>query len=111
MKADIKRRWVEALRSGEYEQGNLRLRDDGAHCCLGVLCDVHDPTGWVEGGARDGFSYRYGTVTDPIGLPDPLREAIGMNSHYEGIVISMNDSGSTFAEIADWIEAHIEVRS
>lgn len=40
----IKAQWVEALRSGEYEQGNGRLhyRKDGEikHCCLGVLCDL-----------------------------------------------------------------------
>jgi hypothetical protein len=35
--------WVEALRSGEYNQitGRLRSQQDG-FCCLGLLCDLGD---------------------------------------------------------------------
>jgi hypothetical protein len=45
MNPDVKTRWVEALRSGEYAQGREVLHrvshDDGAlFCCLGVLCDL-----------------------------------------------------------------------
>lgn len=45
MRADIKRRWVDALRSGEYKQGKYRLAqsngdDKVGYCCLGVLCDL-----------------------------------------------------------------------
>lgn len=33
--------WVEALRSGEFEQGVGKLKDgDGKYCCLGVACEV-----------------------------------------------------------------------
>lgn len=33
--------WVEALRSGNYPQGRLKLkRGDGCYCCLGVACEV-----------------------------------------------------------------------
>lgn len=45
-------RWVEALRSGEYEQGFGRLRQSDVYCCLGVACDVYKRlTGqgkWIE---------------------------------------------------------------
>lgn len=36
------RDWHDALRSGEYRQGLRQLYDtkSGAHCCLGVLCEV-----------------------------------------------------------------------
>lgn len=38
MSQEIKTKWVEALRSGDYMQGVGRLKDDkGAYCCLGVL--------------------------------------------------------------------------
>ena len=44
MDKSVKQEWVEALRSGEYEQATGVLRrqtDDGIkHCCLGVLCDI-----------------------------------------------------------------------
>lgn len=41
MRADIKNRWILALRSNEYDQGTGRLRDaNDGYCCLGVLCDL-----------------------------------------------------------------------
>lgn len=41
MNAQIKARWIEALRSGNYQQGKGHLRTGDAYCCLGVLCDLH----------------------------------------------------------------------
>ena len=45
MNAEVKQQWVEALRSGKYQQGTAALRKhkDGQdqYCCLGVLCDLY----------------------------------------------------------------------
>lgn len=42
MKTEIKKKWIEALRSGEYKQGRRMLKDNqGKFCCLGVLCDIY----------------------------------------------------------------------
>ncbi len=61
MNKEIKARWVEALRSGNYEQGRYNLRHQNQFCCLGVLCDVvKDEVGcnWLP--AQDDFSgYRF----------------------------------------------------
>jgi len=41
MSKELIKTWVEALRSGKYEQGTFVLRSkDDKFCCLGVLCDV-----------------------------------------------------------------------
>lgn len=42
MKASVKRKWLAALRSGEYEQGQGQLLSAGKYCCLGVLACVVD---------------------------------------------------------------------
>ena len=55
MNADVKQKWVEALRSGKFKQGRCHLKweaDDGMrHCCLGVLCELYvevtDHAEWV----------------------------------------------------------------
>src|SRR6056297_2776684 len=40
-------KWIDALRSGKYEQNISALRsNDNKFCCLGVLCDIYDPTKW-----------------------------------------------------------------
>lgn len=40
MKYNIMKKWVKALRSGDYKQGRETLCSDGKYCCLGVLCDL-----------------------------------------------------------------------
>lgn len=42
LKPKIKKLWVDALRSGKFEQGQGRLKShSNQFCCLGVLCEVH----------------------------------------------------------------------
>jgi len=40
MKTNIKKKWIEALKSGKYTQTDRALKDSQGHCCLGVLCDI-----------------------------------------------------------------------
>ena len=35
------KKWVKALRSGEFEQGTGYLRKGDKFCCLGVACAVY----------------------------------------------------------------------
>lgn len=52
MDKKVKKKWVKALRSGEYQQATRRLyaedRGDGQEgfCCLGVLCDLEYDGYW-----------------------------------------------------------------
>lgn len=46
MNAEIKKRWVEALKSGVYVKGKGRLLSRGnEYCCLGVLCELASKDG------------------------------------------------------------------
>lgn len=49
MDQDIKKRWVDALRSGDYSQTKNLLADSDGYCCLGVLCEI---------AVQDGVVYR-----------------------------------------------------
>lgn len=40
MDQDIKKRWTDALRSGEYSQDRNWLATSDGYCCLGVLCEI-----------------------------------------------------------------------
>jgi hypothetical protein len=115
MNSDIKQRWVDALRSGTYTQGEGRLRTPTGYCCLGVLCDLYDPMNW------DGHSY----VGEQYTLPDIVSEwadimndpyFVSNNSQEYGDAVdldnpervylgSLNDDAKmSFAEIANVIE-------
>jgi hypothetical protein len=38
--AEVKARWISALRSGEFPQSTGSLRNTDGLCCLGVLCEI-----------------------------------------------------------------------
>jgi hypothetical protein len=87
MDAQLKAKWVKALRSGEYEQTKHELECDGAFCCLGVLCKVG------------------GIDLDDVNVAYHLLE--GITGDY-GPLVGLNDvDGKSFNEIADYIEVHL----
>lgn len=99
MDAELKAKWLAALRSGKYAQGDGKLRGtNGRFCCLGVLCDVYDPTRWQEHDRDACFQYSSNTAFLPTELADGIEEYT---------LTTMNDNGVPFAEIADWIEANL----
>jgi hypothetical protein len=94
MDAELKSKWVAALRSGEYRQGKYALRSGSSFCCLGVLCVLADvaPEQSTES-PEDGNPYEW--VNQTVG---PAYEQL----------VTMNDAeGKTFPEIADYIEANL----
>lgn len=81
MKKSIKKKWVAALRSGDYKQGRGRLRrhtpEGDVFCCLGVLCNLHaqaHPD--IAAQQTDAYSYMGQTGY----LPIAVREWSGLDS-------------------------------
>lgn len=71
MDQEIKARWVAALRSGRYPQTWGALRTSEGYCCLGVLCDVRDPSLWKPFERPKGYlNSDHPTEGDLVGEPD-----------------------------------------
>jgi hypothetical protein len=124
MKTEIKQKWLNALRSGEYKQGIGALRkatedengkyDDKEYCCLGVLCDILEPKKWkVSDNGYGVKEWGNGNEAEPTAFPrEKLMEELGLNkvvSRSSDDTIAqklafMNDEGKTFTQIANWIE-------
>lgn len=112
MNEEIKAEWLTALRSGDYAQGNGRLRTAGDRfCCLGVLCDIAEKRGIVDSVLDEG-RYRYGEDGTAY-LPAEVAEWSGVP--WQGVLSDewqaydltvMNDKGVPFSMIADVIEGH-----
>lgn len=120
MKKEIKEKWVAALRSGDYEQGSLRLRTaEDKYCCLGVLTDLYlketggewerdvTTSGWV--GAKSSAALA-GPVMEWAGLEGDsfveVEEEYGFSKINRLSVL--NDSKSyDFNKIADIIETNL----
>jgi hypothetical protein len=116
MKPEIKEKWLEALRSGEYHQSKNGLYDGVGYCCLGVLCDIHSKETniqWNPDPNVNGF-YRY--MGDCATLPTALVEWAGLPDDNPDVVVDdsstslseLNDSYDyTFTAIADLIEEQL----
>jgi hypothetical protein len=108
MNKDVQTRWVEALRSDKYKQGRTYLRDKRERfCCLGVLCDLYDPNGWVDGNEAEGI-YQYDDDFERRRSIPPMKVQDWAKIQFNGGIISrlvkMNDEGKSFGEIAEYIE-------
>jgi hypothetical protein len=101
MKANRKL-WVEALRSGKYEQTTGVLRNAGeGRCCLGVACEVLS-TQWEKNGAD--YWTPLGFKMDGY-LPEPIGQRFGLDSQAMAKFVRWNDNvRKSFEEIADIIE-------
>ncbi len=94
--AELKAKWVEALRSGKYRQGREQLRDHDTYCCLGVLADVRGYK-WPERDVDVPGNNDY--------CPEQVADALSETEATE--LALMNDEGQSFAEIADYIEQNL----
>ena len=105
-------KWVAALESGEYTQTVGVLHDGNGFCCLGVACDLAIKEGVPLSLDEDGECVLY----DGVGgvLPDRVMRWLGMREPAgdyspEHALTGDNDSGATFAEIAQTIRSHPEL--
>jgi hypothetical protein len=122
MTPELKQKWLDALRSGNYVQGEGTLNKGGKMCCLGVLCDV-------AGYEWESFSEESNHLRCAAGEDyferDEEREKLGLNEETHRLCYCMNDGtfGSntektakaagvelrrhSFAEIADFLEKNL----
>jgi len=107
MNQQIKQRWIEALKSGEYQQGHEALRYDNKFCCLGVLTDLYikeHGLQWHKGvGECWSFDDKDGLLASSVqkwaGLSDADPVILG------DCATELNDgTNASFEEIASYIE-------
>lgn len=105
---DFKKKWLEALRSGEYKQGTgfLYEANEDRYCCLGVACRVAgNPYPIID---CDFVEYPSGKNLNIPPILVSINEVTktlsdmndGLNDDYSG-------SSKSFSEIADWIEKNL----
>lgn len=112
MNPRVKKLWVEALRSGAYEQGRFYLRsNDDKFCPLGVLCNLHaieHPE--IAAGNRVKTLY----MGKETSLPPAVEHWAGVSTNtcivindLKLAIYAHNDRGTTFAKLAKAIEEQL----
>ncbi len=119
MNPEVKAKWLQALRSGDYLQGKQVLRQGNTFCCLGVLCDLYakeQNKPWDTPHPDGVYPYDGAGALPPnevmiwAGLPigDPAASGndpfVSADGEVENSLASLNDKGVSFAKIADIIE-------
>lgn len=109
MDKTLKRKWVKALRSGQYRQGKkvlCRSTPRGDYfCCLGVLADVRGEK-WVEASKN-----KKGVLAIADGPERHETQEYGhdlLHQEHRQFLMRMNDFGKRFTTIANWIEKNIQ---
>ncbi len=97
---ELRRKWIAALRSGEFKQCHGMLFKDGGFCCLGVGCKVV-----------------LGEVPDETHPPREFWNAVGLKGESASFDTSIKDCENLvdlndiarlpFPEIADILEANM----
>ena len=110
MTPELKTKWIDALRSGKYVQGNGHLCADNKYCCLGVLYEVMGGK-WIS---DETSTVKLTKLRSATQLFDYDQE-LGISMEQMATLASLNDGPSngaelprSFNQIADYIEANIQ---
>lgn len=118
MDQGVKAKWVKALRSRKYKQGQSFLaqeyRGKVYHCCLGVLCDIAVREGVIPSASRiegneplyfgNEMKFPPSEVLEWAGLP---RKELSTGNPLL-ILAGMNDDGNkSFGYIAAYIDTNL----
>lgn len=98
----FKRKWVEALRSGKFEQGKRCLKTpEGRYCCLGVA-------GKISGVSEK--ELRNSDVLEARHVSEPIFKALNFtrsDAPMQSFLAEKNDNGWSFKRIASYIERYL----
>ena len=126
MKADIAKKWIKALRSGKFKQAKHKLkrvdsRGGESHCCLGVLCELYQQAHKRKlrertRGIVSEFAGKDATLPPSVMRWAGMRTDLGEIAHHPCpdnafallTLAKLNDTGSSFKQIAKVIEKNAE---
>lgn len=104
----VKKKWIKALKSGEYDKGKGRLAsqrgDSWEYCCLGVLvCEMAPEFAREEGKVLFvGTEYNSSSY-----LPDDLAVMWGLDRNAQDVLSMKNDFDGTFCGVIAYIEDNL----
>lgn len=111
MNPDVKAEWIACLTDGSYKQGKYQFRDlEDRFDAIGVLMDRAVAAGVIAapkyyGPGRTSPVY-HGWTYDGAAtrITKPVEEWSGLGFWQANRILTLNDAGKTFAEIADYIK-------
>lgn len=113
LEKEFAKRWIAALRSGKYLQGQSYLENSfGHYCCLGVACRMDHPRVdlkdkyFIESSSY--FGKRSVTKNLENSMPTLLRGTDTQNAFVKKVSEMNDDDDASFLDIANWIEQNVK---
>lgn len=106
-------KWLEALRSGKYEQTSevlMAINEDNnnkSYCCLGVACEIAGHSRLLKREGHVGYPHMITSKSGRNNLRNVPKELKDKDSELPNIVANLNDEGKSFKQIALWIERNV----
>lgn len=114
--------WIDELESEAYVQTYGTMHDDYGYCPLGIAVEVVHGKGVWQGARNRRTNKKYYAYTNPTsagyisntlytsGLTLLTRERLGIPIELQYEVVTMNDSGHSFKEIATFLRSLIDIK-
>ena len=104
-----KEKWLALLRSGAYSKGTRFLRKSHNFCAMGLayeaLCKTHKlQYGWHK---QELSIYATSPEGNPCALSPELLAVLDLTAEQQSAIVGMSDGGSSFEEIAEWVQENI----
>jgi hypothetical protein len=113
MNKNVAMKWIKALRSGKYKQGQGKLQYADSYCCLGVLCKIAPKNvtkQYWQGTIKSGLA-----GTSLSSQPNVKKwaeiqsdDVVTFGPTFFDTLTSLNDRRFSFKQIADIIEKNWE---
>jgi len=107
---EFKKKWIDALNSGDFKQSSGSLKDKYGYCCLGVACKIANPNMRLTGKGLISKG-NFPKSINKIEVPDIIKGEVDKYSKdYNPIVNKLatyNDNGKSFNWIASYIERYL----
>lgn len=104
----FKDKWIKALRSGLYPQGNNALNENGKYCCLGVLAEINNEPKKQTDEKTASFTYTFSGYDNYRSTTVVPVAYCGIDRGAQGRLMTMNDDEhKSFVQIADFIEKNL----
>lgn len=101
------KKWIEALLSGKYKQGQGVLCSNEKYCCLGVACVTTGTRIYLKGDKAEPVAFGTENDNSDVHVPFYVTKKLGIayedgspRKTTESSLTSLNDNGKKFATIA-----------
>lgn len=102
---DYQRQWLDDLRSGEFPQGQAKMKRNGKYCCMGVAAERHGALSADYVTGADAYGCMVDGDMTHMRLPDEVNAKLHMTEQDNSVLATLNDDDEfSFVQIANFAQ-------